>query len=130
MTYKQSNIRLKRFSLLTLVVMVAACSGGKMTEPNVDIGPCENPAPLVIPRAEPAELIPDRYIVVFKDSVIDAAEAAARLAAAHGFTPSSTWVHPGALIGFAATLSDEQVEALRCEVAVSYISQQVRVQVP
>ena len=66
-----------------------------------------------------ARVIPDRYVVVFKDGVHDAPGLARRLAAEHGGTVHHTYQH--AIKGFAATLPAPAVEALKRNPAVAYV---------
>ena len=68
-----------------------------------------------------AQVIPDRYVVVFKDGVHDAPGLARRLAAEHGGTVHHTYQH--AIKGFAATLPAPAVEALRRNPNVADVEQ-------
>lgn len=63
--------------------------------------------------------IPDRYIVVFKPGVADAPGLARRLVAAQGGTLHHPYQH--AIQGFAATLPQGAVEALRRHPGVAYV---------
>ena len=58
------------------------------------------------------------YIVVFRDGT-DPDEVTDALAAAHGFAPTHVYRH--ALLGFAAVLSDDALEAVRRHPAVKYV---------
>jgi hypothetical protein len=58
------------------------------------------------------------YIVVFTDRT-DPDAVADALAAAHGFTPKH--VFRNALLGFAAELSDDALDAVRRHPAVKYV---------
>jgi subtilisin family serine protease len=83
-------------------------------------------APTEVPAARQAkggarEVIPDRYVVVFKNSVGDAPGLARQLAAAHGGNVHHTYQH--AIKGFAATLPAAAVNALRNNPNVAYIEQ-------
>jgi subtilisin family serine protease len=73
-----------------------------------------------------AGVIPDRYIVVFKDHVSDAPGLARQLNAAHGGKLHHTYKH--AIKGFAATLPAAAVEALRRNPNVKYVENDGRVQ--
>lgn len=80
------------------------------------------------PQAAPAEaaeqraagaVVPNRYIVVFKNGVADAPGLAKRLTEANGGTLHHTYRH--ALQGFAATLPEAAAEALRRNPNVAYV---------
>jgi hypothetical protein len=58
------------------------------------------------------------YIVAFHDGT-DADAVAEELAAAHGFTPKHVFRH--ALLGFAAELSPDALDAVRRHAAVKYV---------
>lgn len=58
------------------------------------------------------------YIVVFVDGT-DPDAVVDELAAAHGFTPRHVYRH--ALLGFAAQLSDDALDAIRRHPAVKYV---------
>ena len=76
------------------------------------------------PRA--GELVPDRYIVVFKDDVRDVPGLARQLARAHGTEPRFTYQH--AIKGFSATLNPAAAAALGRNPNVKYVEQDQRVQ--
>ena len=89
------------------------------------LGACSDEAtgPTVRPPGQAPNLaknvIPDRYIVVFRESVSDAPGLAKQLALAHGGTLHHTYRH--ALRGFAATLNAQAAEALRKNPNVAYV---------
>lgn len=58
------------------------------------------------------------YIVVYHDGT-DADAVTDALAAAHGFVPKHVFRH--ALLGFAAELSEDAVDAIRRDPAVKYV---------
>lgn len=72
------------------------------------------PAPL---HGKPDPAAPG-YIVVFVDGT-DSDAVAEELAAAHGFTPKH--VFRSALLGFAAALSADALDAVRRHPAVKYV---------
>ncbi|HXT69407.1 MAG TPA: protease inhibitor I9 family protein [Vicinamibacterales bacterium] len=79
------------------------------------IGRCASPAPLqgyLDPRAP-------GYVVAFNTGT-NVDDAVAALAARYRFTP--THIYRSVLFGFAAQLSAETVEALRCEPVVRYVA--------
>jgi subtilisin family serine protease len=96
---------------------LAACS-------DVPSGPTAAPAP-VQAKGGAREVIPDRYVVVFKSEVRDAPGLARQLAAAHGGTVHHTYQH--AIKGFAATLPAAAASALRNNPNVAYVEQDLRV---
>ncbi|HYR12218.1 MAG TPA: protease inhibitor I9 family protein, partial [Longimicrobium sp.] len=71
------------------------------------------------------EAIPNRYVIVFTDTVSDAPGLARRLASAHGGTVHYTYRHT--IKGFAATLPAAAVEALRRNPRVAYVQPDQRV---
>jgi subtilisin family serine protease len=101
-------------SLVALALLSACADGtnGSIAAPERGIAP-------LLAAAPHAEVIRDRYIVVFRDDVGDAAQLAKRLAAAHGGTLHYSYQH--ALKGFAATLPARGVEGLRHNPQVAFI---------
>jgi len=98
---------------------LAACS-------DTPTGPVSAPtdAPAAA-RSGGREVIPDRYVVVFKQGVGDAPGLARQLAAQHGATVHYTYQH--AIKGFAATMPAAAVAALRNNPNVAYVEQDQRV---
>lgn len=104
--------------VLTGAVALAACT--------------EDPATLVIPE-EPsiatriptanARVIPDQYIIVFKDHVRDPQGLARQFAGAHGGSIVHTYSH--ALKGFSGRLPPHAVAALRRNPNVAFVEQDV-----
>ncbi len=103
---------------LAVIVGLAACSD-MPSEPSV--------SPAARQTNGARDVIPDRYVVVFKREVNDAPGLARQLAAAHGAKVHHTYQH--AIKGFAATLPAAAVNALRNNPNVAYIEQDQRVQV-
>jgi len=104
---------------LLLLISVAACSHPERPSLLALDGPsvsCAEPAPLL---GEPSSGHEDDFFVCFKDGV-DVSEETARLAAAYGFTPKYVY----AIIPCFAVrdLSQEIVDALRCESTVDHLS--------
>jgi subtilisin len=64
--------------------------------------------------------VPDQYIVVFKDTVSDAATKARGLAAQHGLTLQHTYNH--ALKGFSAVIPSARLARLQADPDVAYIA--------
>ena len=81
--------------------------------------------PAALHQAPGAELVPNRYIVVFKDQVTDVAGEARREIAAHGGQHLYTYEH--ALKGYAANLPSAAVAALRNDTNIAFIEQDQRV---
>lgn len=78
------------------------------------------------PPAELKAVVPDRYVVVFKDNVADAPGLARQLTQAHGGKLHHSYRR--ALKGFAATLPAPAVEALRRNPNVAYVQPDGRAQ--
>lgn len=105
---------------LALSVGLAACSDSPSAP---DLAAPRAPAMERAGRA--AQPIPDRYVVVFRNDVRDAAGTAKQLADAYGATVHYTYQH--AIKGFAATLTAQAAEALRHNPNVAYVEQDQRV---
>ena len=106
---------------VTLAMGLAACADEPVAP---DLAPSR--AGQAQARKPAKEVIPDRYIVVFKDDVADAPGLARQLSAAHGGTVHYTYRH--AIKGFAATLPAGAVEALKRNPNVKYVENDGRVQ--
>ena len=105
----------RRFSqgaAAALALALAACTDVPTTAGPADLRRVEQ-------RAASGQTIPGRWIVVFNADVSDAPGLARRLAEAHGGTLHHTYQH--AIKGFAATLPEAAVEALRRNPNVSYV---------
>ncbi|HEX8209134.1 MAG TPA: S8 family serine peptidase [Longimicrobium sp.] len=111
------------FAAMAVSIGLAACSDAP-TGPAV---PADAPAEArsVRQTGKGGQPIPGRYVVVFKREVSDAPGLARQLAAAHGGTVHHTYQH--AIKGFAASLSDGAVAALRRNPNVAYVEQDQRV---
>ena len=77
--------------------------------------------------ALPTDVIPDRYVVVFKSSTQDPPGLARQLVKQHGGRLRHAYA--AALKGFAADLSDDAVEALSSDPNVAFIEPDLRVRV-
>jgi subtilisin family serine protease len=98
---------------IAVAIGLAACS-------DAPTGPAPADAPAAA-RGGARQVIPDRYVVVFKNGVQDAPGLARQLTAAHGGTMHYSYQH--AIKGFAATLPAAAVSALRNNPNVAYIEQ-------
>jgi subtilisin family serine protease len=107
------------FAAMAVSIGLAACSD----VPSGPTLPADAPAARQAGRA--SEVIPNRYIVVFKNDVSDAPGLSRQLAAAHGGTVHHSYQH--AIKGFAATLPEGAVAALRRNPNVAYVEQDQRV---
>lgn len=67
-----------------------------------------------------AHVVPDHYIIVFTDAVIDPPGISRGLAAAHGLELRHTYTH--ALKGFAAVVPPARLAALRADPRVRYVT--------
>lgn len=105
---------LRKLSLAAagLALGLAAC-GDQLTAP---LEPAGSPA---LSASRAAEMVRDRYIVVFRGDVADAPGLARRLTAAHGGRLHHTYQYT--VKGFAATLPPAAVEALRNNPQVEYV---------
>jgi subtilisin family serine protease len=107
------------FAAMAVSIGLAACS-------DVPSGPSISPETQPVRQVgKGRQPIPGRYVVVFKREVGDAPGLARQLAAAHGGTLHHTYQH--AIKGFAASLSDGAVAALRRNPNVAYVEQDQRV---
>jgi hypothetical protein len=104
-------MRLLVFAAATLVSLIpTGCTDKPSIQP---VAQCDNPAPLrgqLDPRAP-------EYLITFHDSVNAAAETD-RLARVYEITPAFVYT---SIPAFAASLSDEVREELRCEPSVQYV---------
>lgn len=114
----------KRYRMLAPVFVIAALAGCDTDgDPMSAVRETGAPAPLF---SASANAVDDRYIVVFKDNVANPAAAAQQaMAAAGGGQIHLTY--SAALKGFAASMSEDAVEALRRNPNVSYIAADERV---
>ncbi len=68
-----------------------------------------------------ANVIPDQYIVVFKDHVADPRGAANQLARVHGLSVAFTY--RSALKGFAATIPAQSLQRVKADPRVQFVSE-------
>ncbi len=106
-------------ALVAAISLVLSLSPAAATTDLVrsDEGP---PATAAAPRIRRPQQVPGHYIVVYKPSVGDIRGKTERLERARGF--QATRRYERALEGFAATLSVAQVEALRDDPDVAFVS--------
>jgi subtilisin family serine protease len=106
---------MKRVLALSLVALAAAC--GETGTPASPLAPQPDEAS----SASQSEVIPNQYIVVFRDQVSDARpRSRAKLSMSGGVLRHS---YTSAIKGFAAILSPAAVAALRNDPDVAYIEQ-------
>jgi subtilisin family serine protease len=108
---------MKPFALLTL----AAVGLGACQDASSPSAPTSEHTPAFSVRAQPAELIPGQYIVVFRKDVRDVKSVARALAGKHAGKLKHTY--EAALKGMAIELSDTAAAALRQDPAVEYVEQ-------
>lgn len=106
---------MKRAAILTLGVGLAACQ-----ETPLPSGPVNEQAPSQSASAR-AELIPGRYVVVFRGDVRDVKSVARALASRHGGRLRHTY--QTALKGMSVELSEAAAAALRLDPSVAYVQQ-------
>jgi subtilisin family serine protease len=104
------------FAATAVAIGLAACSD----VPSGPTLPAEAPA-ASRQAGRASEVIPNRYVVVFKRDVSDAPGLSRQLVAAHGGTMHHSYQH--AIKGFAATLPEGAVAALRRNPNVAYVEQ-------
>ncbi len=111
---------MKRFFPPVLAALaLAACSDA----PNSPVSP-EPSSQLQVPQApvfSRGEVIPNSYIVVFKDGPLASLNAGLKVANLIGKPP--TFVYDGVLNGYAATLTPEVLAKVRLDPDVAYIEQ-------
>jgi subtilisin family serine protease len=100
---------------------LSACQGG-LLDPNTP-----NPGNATPIQDASARIVPDRFIVVFKPEVADAATLAGQLGNGNGAT--LRYVYSRALKGFAADMPEPALEALWNNPNVAYIEPDLKVQV-
>ncbi len=100
--------------LLAAALVLAACSDPIASAPSAQ------PAELEL-AARPGTPIPDRYIVVFRDDVADVAAQTDALLRGRGATVHFRYTT--ALRGFAATLPEAALTAIRSNPNVAYVEQ-------
>jgi subtilisin family serine protease len=106
---------MKRVLALSLVAFVAACGdAGTPASPMA-------PQPDEVSSASTSEVIPNQYIVVFRDQVSDASPRAHQRIAVSGGVLRH--IYTTAIKGFSAVLSPTAVAALRDDPDVAYIEQ-------
>lgn len=102
-------------------LIFAAVGLGACQDASSPSSPTNDYAPDFSARAQPAELIPGQYVVVFRGDVRDAKSVAKALAGKHGGKLKHTY--EAALKGMAIELSDTAAAALRQDPAVEYVEQ-------
>jgi len=104
---------------VAISILVAALGCGEHpTSPGIDAG---QHAPALSRTFSSAELIPDQYIVVFRNDVRDVKSTARALALKHGGKLKHTY--SAALKGMALELPDARASALWQDPAVAYVEQ-------
>jgi hypothetical protein len=76
-----------------------------------------------MPAAQP---VPDRYVVVLRDDVLDPRRVASAMAQQYGLAVSHVYEH--ALKGFAARIPPERLAAVRADPRVLFVSEDREVQ--
>ncbi|HEX6372578.1 MAG TPA: S8 family peptidase [Longimicrobium sp.] len=109
------------FAAVAMAAGLAACSDMPSAP---ELAPADVPATAQAARG--GQVIPDQYVVVFKDDVKDAPGLARQLAAAHGGTVGHTYQH--AIKGFSVRLPAAAAAALARNPNVKYVEQDQRVQ--
>lgn len=114
-----SNLR--RFAVgLTLVLLIVGCA----QEPSKVTAPGESGSPALAPlfsASTGAEGVPGSYIVVFKPTVANVDRNVDEISVAFGITAKFRYRY--ALTGFAASLPQSAIDALRNDPRIAYIEQ-------
>lgn len=105
------------FSLVLGTAALAACSQDTPSAPSDLI----TPSFAIQAGPQAGDLIPDQYIVVFKDNITDSPGHARRLAAQYGTTVQHAYGR--ALKGFAGRMSAAAAGRLRGDPTVAYVEQ-------
>ena len=122
---RTSRSRWTGFSI-TLPLFLAALAPSACREASAPLGADALPPDTTLDLASlPTDVVPDRYIVVFKSSTQDAPGLARQLVQQHGGRLRHAYA--AALKGFAADLSDDAVEALSSDPNVAFIEPDLRV---
>ena len=115
-------MRFRSIALLTSVAALTACRGADPLSSAPDLSPV-----LAAAVEQPASVIPNQYIVVFKDDVRDVPGLARGLAAANGGRVG--FIYETAIKGFSVTLgSARAAEAIGRNPNVAYVEQDQVVQ--
>lgn len=103
--------------LLGLAFILGGCSESKIapTEPQEELGEIQ-----LQKLAGTGQAIPDQYIVVFKNEVVDPAAVANDMAQAHALGLRHTYT--AALKGFAAVIPPARLDAVRDDPRVRYVT--------
>lgn len=111
-----------RFPVLAVVLVMVAlgCAREPMQLTQPEANNEAQPAPL-ISGAPGAAVVPNSYIVVFKQSVTNVDREVNALGTRAGFTAKFRYKH--ALKGFSATLTSSQLNTLRRDSRVAYVEQ-------
>ena len=86
---------------------------------------CQKDLPLEMEPVSETQIIPDQYIVIFKDNVADVKSLAHELAELHG--AEIRYIYESAIKGFSGTLSARAVEALQKHPQVALVEADVMV---
>src|SRR5881396_616883 len=126
---RTSRSRWTGFSItLALFVAAVVLAPSACREASAPLGADALPPDTTLDLASlPTDVIPDRYIVVFKSSTQDPPGLARQLVKQHGGRLRHAYA--SAVKGFAADLSDDAVEALSSDPNVAFIEPDLRVRV-
>src|SRR5437867_8962146 len=112
---------------LPIFVAAVALAPSACREATAPLGAEPLPPDTLDLAALPTDVIPDRYVVVFKSSTQDPPGLARQLVKQHGGRLRHAYAT--ALKGFAADLSEDAVEALASDPNVAFIEPDLRVRV-
>ncbi len=101
--------------VFSMALLIWSCGESEQFSP---MQPSSSPTEAALQKPS-SQIIPGKYIIVFKDDVADVTNLVAQLAKAHGAAVEHVYRH--ALKGFSANLPDAAVQRLRNDPRIKYI---------
>lgn len=116
--------RIRATWLAALCLIAAACADEPFAPETSALSSIESDtsmARLITTHVRAEDLVPDRYMVVFRPATVQSRTISAALARTHGFTLHHQYGAP--IPGFSATLTAGQLNAVRRNLNVAYVEQ-------